>query len=176
MSESVQERAAHIKLLLMDCDGVLTDGRIWILEGGEDQKAFSTLDGLGLDLLHRAGLVSGIISGRRSSAVQRRASALGMTYIHLGHMDKVNAFLETLSAAGVSAGEVAYVGDDLNDIPLLRRSRLGVAVANASAETKENAHYITTANGGSGAIREVIELILKAQGRWANLVAEYVTK
>jgi 3-deoxy-D-manno-octulosonate 8-phosphate phosphatase (KDO 8-P phosphatase) len=176
MSQSVQERAAHIKLLLMDCDGVMTDGRIWILEGGEDQKAFSTLDGFGLALLHRAGLESGIISGRRSSAVERRASALGMTHIHLGHLDKVNAFLETLSAAGVSADEVAYVGDDLNDIPLLRRARLGVAVANASAETKENAHYVTTSHGGSGAVREVVELILKAQGSWSKLVEEYVTK
>jgi 3-deoxy-D-manno-octulosonate 8-phosphate phosphatase (KDO 8-P phosphatase) len=174
MSESIQERAAHIKLLLMDCDGVLTDGRIWVLEGGDDQKAFSTLDGLGLDLLHRAGLQSGIISGRKSSAVERRASALGMTYIQLGHMDKVNVFLETLSAAGVSADNVAFVGDDLNDIPLLRRCRLAVAVANASAETKENAHYITAAHGGSGAIREVIELILKSQGKWADLVGEYL--
>ena len=174
MSESVQERASQIKVLLMDCDGVLTDGRIWVLEGGDDQKAFSTLDGLGLELLHRAGLQSGIISGRASSAVERRAGALGMTYIHLGQRDKLNAFAETLSAAGVTADQVAFIGDDLNDIPLIRRCRLGVAVANASADTKEHAHYITAATGGSGAVREIVELILKSQGKWAELVESYL--
>lgn len=174
MSESVQERAAHIKLLMMDCDGVLTDGRIWVLEGGDDQKAFSTLDGLGLDLFHRAGLKSGIISGRASSAVERRATALGMSYLHLGRSDKANAFEETLSAARVSAEQVAFIGDDLNDIPVMRRCRLGVAVANASAETKEQAHYITTKTGGSGAVREVIELILKSQGKWDEVLRNYL--
>lgn len=173
MSESVQARAAHIKLLLMDCDGVLTDGRIWVLEGGDDQKAFSTLDGLGLELLHRAGITSGIISGRPSSAVERRARGLGITYLHLGRSDKVNAFDETLTMAGISADQVAFIGDDLNDIPVMRRSRLGVAVANACVETKENAHYITAANGGSGAVREVIELILKSQGRWSELIEKF---
>lgn len=174
MSESVQDRASHIKLLLMDCDGVLTDGRIWVLEGGDDQKAFSTLDGLGLELLHRAGLQSGIISGRVSSAVERRASGLGIKYVHLGRGDKVNAFEEILTSAGVTPQEVAFVGDDLNDIPVMRRSRLSVAVANASAETKENAHYVTAATGGSGAVREVIELILKAQGKWSDVIAKYL--
>jgi len=174
MSESLQERASHIKLLLMDCDGVLTDGRIWILEGGDDQKAFSTLDGFGLELLHRAGLKSGIISGRLSSAVERRAQGLGITYVYLGRSDKVNALEEILSAAGISADEVAFIGDDLNDIPVMRRSRLGVAVANASAETKENAHHVTTTAGGRGAVREVIELILKSQGQWEDLVARYL--
>ena len=175
MSESVQERAAHIELLLMDCDGVLTDGRIWVLEGGDDQKAFSTLEGLGLELLHRAGLRSGIISGRPSSAVERRARGLGITFLHLGRSDKLNAFHETLAMAGVSASNVAFIGDDLNDIPVMGKSRLGVAVANASAETKEHAHYVTMATGGSGAVREVVELILKSQGKWSDLVANYLS-
>jgi 3-deoxy-D-manno-octulosonate 8-phosphate phosphatase (KDO 8-P phosphatase) len=175
MNESVQERAAHIKLLLMDCDGVLTDGRIWVLEGGDDQKAFSTLDGLGIELLHRAGLRSGIISGRQSSAVERRASALGMQYVHLGRGDKVDVFEETLRTAEVSTAEVAFIGDDLNDVPLIRRSRLGVAVANASAETKEHAHYVTATRGGRGAVREVIELILKSQSKWDEVVAKYLS-
>ena len=174
MSESVQARAAHVKLLLMDCDGVLTDGRIWVLEGGDDQKAFSTLDGLGLELLHRGGITSGIISGRPSSAVERRARGLGITYLHLGRSDKVNAFEETLSVAHISADQVAFIGDDLNDIPVMRRSRLGIAVANASAETKQNAHYVTAATGGSGAVREVVELLLKSQGRWSELVEQYL--
>jgi len=174
MSESsVNERAARIKLLLMDCDGVLTDGRIWILEDGEDQKAFHTRDGLGLDIWHRSGLKSGIISGRRSSAVERRARALGMNFIHLGLHNKVKAYEETLSDAGVAADQVAYIGDDLNDVPLMSRSGLAVAVGDGSGEAIAQAHYVTKTRGGSGAVREVIALILKAQGRWSELIAEY---
>ena len=135
-SSEVQQRAARIKLLLMDCDGVLTDGRIWLFENGEEQKGFHTRDGLGIDLWHRAGLTSGIISGRESSAVQRRARALGMTYVSLGRSDKEQIFAETLSKARVTNEDVAYIGDDLNDIPLMLQSGLGVAVADASLETR----------------------------------------
>ena len=169
-SSELQQRAARIKLLLMDCDGVLTDGRIWLFENGEEQKGFHTRDGLGIDLWHRAGLTSGIISGRESSAVERRARALGMTYIWQGCEDKERVFAETLAQAGVTNAEVAYIGDDLNDIPLMLRSGLGVAVADASLETRLQAHYVTNLAGGYGAVREVIELILKAQGRWADLI------
>jgi 3-deoxy-D-manno-octulosonate 8-phosphate phosphatase (KDO 8-P phosphatase) len=171
---SVKERAARIKLLLMDCDGVLTDGRIWILEDGEDQKTFHTRDGFGLDIWHRAGLKSGIISGRHSSAVERRARALGMSFIHLGLKDKVKAFEQSLSDAGVSADYVAYIGDDLNDVPLMSRSGLAVAVGDGCDDVVARAHYVTKAKGGAGAVREVIELILKAQDRWYELIAEYV--
>ena len=174
MTPEVQKRAARIKLLLMDCDGVLTDGRVWIFENGEEQKGFHTRDGLGIDLWHRAGLTSGIISGRGSSAVERRARALGMTYVWLGRADKEQVFAETLSKARVSNEEVAYIGDDLNDIPLMLRSGLGVAVADASLETRLQAHYVTNLAGGYGAVREVIELILKAQGRWSDLVRVYL--
>ena len=170
---SVNERAARIRLLLMDCDGVLTDGRIWILEDGEDQKAFHTRDGLGLDIWHRSGLKSGIISGRRSSAVERRARALGMSFIQLGLHNKVKAYEESLSDAGVAADQVAYIGDDLNDVPLMSRSGLAVAVGDGSDEAIAQAHYVTKTRGGSGAVREVIELILKAQSRWSELIAEY---
>ena len=173
-SPEVQQRAARIKLLLMDCDGVLTDGRIWIFENGEEQKGFHTRDGLGIDLLHRAGLKSGIISGRTSSAVERRAQTLGMTFIYQGCEDKLKAFANTLAQARVANAEVAYVGDDLNDIPLMLQSGLGVAVADAAPEAREHAHYVTTAPGGYGAIREVIELILKAQGHWKDLVKHYL--
>ena len=173
-ASEVEQRAARVKLLLMDCDGVLTDGRIWLLEGGEDQKAFHTRDGLGIELLHRAGLRSGIISGRTSTAVERRAQGLGISFLFQGCADKQQAFVETLDQAGVTSAEVAYVGDDLNDIPLMLQSGLGVAVADAALETREQAHYITTAPGGRGAIREVVELILKAQGRWADLVRQYL--
>jgi len=174
-SLSVQERARNIKLLLMDCDGVLTDGRIWILENGEDQKAFHTQDGLGLDLLHRAGLKSGIISGRHSKAVEQRADALGISFVHLGCSDKVEAFEATLAQAGLTAEQVAFVGDDLNDVPLLLRAALAVAVADANHEAKARAHYVTAAKGGRGAVRETVELILKAQDRWHSVVEHYLS-
>jgi 3-deoxy-D-manno-octulosonate 8-phosphate phosphatase (KDO 8-P phosphatase) len=169
-----QQRAARIKLLLMDCDGVLTDGRIWILENGEDQKAFHTRDGLGIELLHRAGLMSGIISGRISIALERRAQSLRVSYLWQGREDKREAFAGTLAQARVSNEEVAFVGDDLTDLALMAQAGLAVAVADAAAEVRERAHYVTTANGGNGAIREVVELILKAQGRWDDLVKSYL--
>lgn len=169
----IEDRARHIKLLLMDCDGVLTDGRIWLFEDGEEQKGFHTRDGLGIELWHRAGMKSGIISGRKSSAVERRARGLGMSFVVQGVTEKVQAFTETVAQAGVTNEEVAFIGDDLNDIPLMMRSGLGIAVADAAVEARERAHYVTQLAGGYGAVREVIELILKAQGRWDELVARY---
>ncbi len=171
----IQERAARVKLLLMDCDGVLTDGLIWLLEEGGDQKTFHTRDGLGIELLHRAGLKSGIISGRVSSAVERRARGLGMSFVCQGCEDKQKAFADMLMQAELTNAEVAFIGDDLNDIPLMLQSGLGVAVADAALETREHAHYVTSAFGGRGAVREVVELILKAQGRWDDLVKYYFT-
>jgi 3-deoxy-D-manno-octulosonate 8-phosphate phosphatase (KDO 8-P phosphatase) len=171
----ILKRATRVKLLLMDCDGVLTDGRIWILENGEDQKAFHTRDGLGIDLLHRAGLKSGIISGRTSSALERRAQSLGVSYLWQGRDDKRQAFADTLAQAQVTNEEVAFVGDDLTDLPLMRQSGLAIAVADAVAEVKAHAHYVTVAKGGKGAVREVVELILKTQGRWDDLVKSYLS-
>ena len=173
-SSEVEQRAARIKLLLMDCDGVLTDGRIWIFDNGEEQKGFHTRDGLGIDLWHRAGLRSGIISGRTSSAVERRAQALGMTYVWQGRAAKDQVYAETVAQAGVTNEEVAYIGDDLTDIPLILQSGLGVAVADASLETRLHSHYVTQLAGGYGAVREVIELILKAQNRWTDLIRIYL--
>lgn len=173
-SSDVQQRAARIKLLLMDCDGVLTDGRIWLFENGEEQKGFHTRDGLGIDLWHRAGLKSGIISGRTSRAVETRARGLGMAFIKQGCKDKQEAFADTLAQAEVTSEEVAFIGDDLNDIPLMMQSGLGIAVADAALETREHAQYVTKTVGGQGAVREVIELILKSQGRWDELVRRYV--
>ena len=173
-SSDVQQKAARIKLLLMDCDGVLTDGRIWLFENGEEQKGFHTRDGLGIELWHRAGLKSGIISGRKSSAVEARARGLGMSFVRQGCEDKQGAFADTLALAEVTNEEVAFIGNDLNDIPLMRQSGLGIAVADAALETRERAHYVTKTVGGQGAVREVIELILKSQGRWDELVSRYV--
>ena len=173
MTASVQERIRRIKLLLMDCDGVLTDGRVWLFDNGEEQKGFHTRDGLGIELWHRAGLQSGIISGRNSTVVTRRAQGLGMSFVVQGVKDKVQAFTETVAQAGVTNDEVAFIGDDLNDIPLMLRSGFAVAVADAAVEARERAHYVTKLAGGYGAVREVIEVILKEQGRWDRLTADY---
>jgi 3-deoxy-D-manno-octulosonate 8-phosphate phosphatase (KDO 8-P phosphatase) len=170
----IEKRAARVKLLLMDCDGVLTDGRITLLPDGDEQKSFHTRDGHGLVLLHRAGLRSGIISGRTSTAVERRARDLGITYVRQGTFDKIVEFEEVLAAARVEEAETAFIGDDVTDIPLMQRVGLAVAVADATEETRAAAHYVTEQRGGFGAVREVAELILKAQGRWAELMRRYI--
>ena len=169
----VEQRAARVQLLLLDCDGVLTDGRITLLADGDEQKSFHTRDGHGLVLLHRAGLQSGIISGRTSRAVTARARDLGITHVRQGTHNKIVEFAEVLAAAGVGEDAVAFVGDDVTDIPLMHRSVFAVAVADAAAEVRAAAHYVTTLPGGFGAVREVCELILKAQGRWAELMRRY---
>lgn len=171
---TIERRAARIKLLLMDCDGVLTDGRLWLLRDGEEQKSFNVRDGLGLELWHRAGLKSGIISGRSSSFVERRARELKIEFVRQGAENKTKNFEDLLRLAGVGDGEVAFIGDDLNDIPLMRRSEFAVAVRDAAEETRSAAHYVTQAAGGFGAIREVVEVILKAQRRWAELTEKYL--
>jgi 3-deoxy-D-manno-octulosonate 8-phosphate phosphatase (KDO 8-P phosphatase) len=172
--EEVERRAAAVKLLLLDCDGVLTDGRITLVEGGDEQKSFHTRDGHGLVLLHRAGLRSGIVSGRRSRLVAARAADLGVAYVRQGALDKLEVFEDLLDEAGVEPSAVAYVGDDVVDIPLMRRCGLAVAVADATDDTREAAHYVTRLPGGFGAVREVCELILKAQGRWDELMKRYL--
>ena len=173
--EEVERRAAGVKLLLLDCDGVLTDGRITLVEGGDEQKSFHTRDGHGLVLLHRAGLRSGIISGRTSQLVSMRASDLGIAHVRQGALDKLAAFDELLAEACVGPSEVAFVGDDVVDIPLMLRSVLAVAVADAGRDTRAAAHYVTRLPGGFGAVREVCELILKAQGRWDELMKRYTS-
>ncbi|HEX7955588.1 MAG TPA: HAD family hydrolase [Pyrinomonadaceae bacterium] len=170
----VERRAARVRLLLLDCDGVLTDGRITPVEGGEELKSFHTRDGHGLVMLHRAGLRSGIISGRRSRLVELRAADLGVSYVRQGALNKIEVFESLLEEAGVPAEEVAYVGDDVVDIPLMRRSGLAVAVADATPDTLAAAHHVTRLPGGAGAVREVCELILQAQGCWDELMKRYL--
>ena len=170
----IYERAKRVRLLLMDCDGVLTDGRITLVGDEDEEKSFHTRDGHGIVLLHRAGLQSGIISGRTSTLVVRRARELKMAHVRQGTWDKIKDFEEVLTEARVSAEETAFVGDDVTDIPLMRRSVLAVAVADATEETLAHAHYVTRLPGGAGAVREVCELILKAQGHWEDLMKRYV--
>ncbi len=175
---SIERRASRIKLLLMDCDGVLTDGTLMLLENGEEQKTFNVRDGHGIVLLHRAGLKSGIISGRSSSFVERRARELGMDqqYVCQGSLDKIKDFDDMLARTEVEETEVAFIGDDVTDIPLMQRVEFSVAVADAVAETRSVAHYVTQAPGGRGAVREVAEIILKAQGHWTTLMQRYFAR
>jgi 3-deoxy-D-manno-octulosonate 8-phosphate phosphatase (KDO 8-P phosphatase) len=172
-TEDIDSRAQRIKLLLMDCDGVLTDGQLELLENGDEQKTFHARDGQGISLFHRAGWKTGIISGRTSSAVERRAQDLKMAYVRQHARDKIPALEEILTAAKVARDECAYIGDDVGDIPVMLRVGLAVAVADAVEETKQAAHFVTKLKGGRGAVREVTDLILKAQGRWEELMKQY---
>ena len=159
----------------MDCDGVMTDARIWLTPDGDELKAFHARDGQGISVWHRAGWQSGIISGRASSSVERRSHELKMKYVHQYAKNKIIALEEILAEANLSVDECCYIGDDLGDIAVMRRVGLAVGVADAAEDTKAAAHYMTTLDGGNGAVREVIEFILKAQDRWDELVAQVTT-
>ena len=174
-TDDVLHRAQRIKLLLMDCDGVLTDARIWLTADGDEQKAFHVRDGQGISVWHRAGFKSGIISGRAGSSVERRAHELKIEFVYQYAKDKVVALETITAAAGVSAEECCFIGDDLGDIGVMRRVGLAIAVADAAEDAKAVAHYVTRLKGGQGAVREVIELLLKSQNRWDELVAHATT-
>ncbi len=165
---------AAIKMLVMDVDGVFTDGTVIISDEGVQSRRFSFLDGHGIKLWHRAGLTSAIISGKDSPATVIRAKQLDIEHIATGCTKKLPAFESLLAQTGLKADQVACVGDDLLDLPLIRRAGFGVAVANAVDELKEAADYITTRTGGCGAVREVVEHILKAAGKWEKLMERYV--
>ncbi len=177
-SQEVLDRARKLKVILMDVDGVLTDGKLYYLPGHDgamvETKGFNTQDGLGLYLCADAGISTGVISGRNSPATVERCRMLNMKYVYQGHLEKVAAFQEVLEDAGVTADQVAFIGDDLTDVPLFRRCGLGVAVANARDEVKAAAHYVTETAGGEGAVREFIEIVLKSQGLWEQAVAKYM--
>jgi len=167
----IGERARRIKLLLMDCDGVLTDGRIWLTADGDEAKAFHVRDGQGIVLLHRAGVQTGIISGRTSAATERRANELGMNFLRQGVSEKVAVFNDLMEEVGLAADECAYIGDDVADLEIMRRVGLAVAVADAADAAKHVAHFVTTAAGGNGAVREVCETILQVQEHASRTLA-----
>ena len=174
--EDVIERAKKVRLLLLDCDGVLTDGRIQMTAGGDETKAFDVRDGHGIVMLQRAGIKVGIISGRRSSVVQARVQELGIAHLHEMAWTKTEPFRQILAEEGLAETAVCFVGDDVVDIPLLRRAGLAVAVADAVEEVRRYAHYTTRRKGGRGAVREVIELILKSQDKWNELMKRYTSE
>jgi len=175
-------RARKIKLFLMDVDGTLTDGGVCLLsttsaEGTgspvvSEMKVFNAHDGQGLSLAHTMGIQTGFITGRSSPAVTRRAAELKVTFVFLGQATKDEAFEECVRRAGVTEEEVAYLGDDLPDIPLAQRAGLAVCVADGAPELSAVCHLTTHRAGGHGAAREVVELILKAQGRWEEAVPQ----
>ncbi len=174
ISLAVRQRARKIRLLLVDVDGVLTDGHIYLqsLPDGSaaEMKVFSAYDGAGLKLARAVGLRTGLITGRNSPAVTRRAQEVGMDFVFQDRGEKLSAYEEILREAGLQDAEVAYVGDDLPDLPVLVRVGLAVAVANAAPEVKRAAHHVTARAGGEGAVREVVELLLKVQGKWAQAI------
>lgn len=154
------DRAKKIKLLIMDCDGVLTDGRLYFSANGEELKVFNVKDGQGIVFWHEAGFKSAIISGRESIIVNKRATELGISYIRQGSYDKTRCFLEILKEENISADEVAYIGDDIGDIDLLKIVGFPVAVADAVEKVLSFVVYKTKAKGGYGAVRELIDLLL----------------
>lgn len=164
--KTLHQRCIAIEMLIVDVDGVLTTGGIVYGSADLECKLFHVRDGSGLKLWHQAGKRSGLLSGRSSPVVDRRAAELGIGFVVQGSADKLPAYQSLLTAAGVTTGSVGYIGDDLPDLPPMQVCGLAVAVADACAEVRANAHYITRAPGGRGAVREIIELILRCQGHY----------
>ena len=174
ISPALKKRAAQIKVILMDVDGTMTDGGVTLLSQAGDTaleiKTFDAHDGQGLTLARTAGLLTGCITGRESTALLRRAREMKMEFIYMKQPLKMPAYEEILQKAGVADFAVAYIGDDLPDIPLMRRAGLAVAVGDAVPEVKKAAHYTTKALAGRGAVREAIELVLKSKGIWEEMI------
>jgi 3-deoxy-D-manno-octulosonate 8-phosphate phosphatase (KDO 8-P phosphatase) len=163
--DTLIERANDIRLLVLDVDGVLTDGRLIFSPRGEEQKCFHVRDGAGMVQLLKTGIQIAVISGRQSRAVERRMSELGVTWVRQGISDKLAALRELLDILALGPQAVASVGDDTPDLPIFEVARLAIAVADAHQSVKSQAHFITQANGGQGAVREVCDLILESQRR-----------
>ena len=177
MDAKILEAASRIKLLLMDVDGVLTNGRLYTLPGPDgtavETKGFDSQDGIGLQWLSWYGIKTGVISGREALATTVRAAQCKMAYVYQGHIEKIPILEEILADAKIDSSEVAYIGDDFTDIVIMHRVGLAIATANARAEVKSQAHYVTSVPGGEGAVREVVEMLLKAQGLWPKIQKHY---
>ena len=200
-TRSALARAKKIKLLLFDVDGVLTDGKIWVFpapggprtetlaqavqHGGTggfalvshdyvEAKGFHAHDGTAISLARLAGIRTGLITKRISETVALRARDLKVEHVHHGIQDKLTVFEQIVEQEGISAAEATFVGDDVIDLPVMRNCGFAVAVANARAEVKREAHYVTPHAGGDGALRDAVEFILKAQGKWKSVVSEYI--
>jgi 3-deoxy-D-manno-octulosonate 8-phosphate phosphatase (KDO 8-P phosphatase) len=170
----VLDKAASVRLVIFDVDGVLTDGRLYFGQHGDKLKAFHSRDGHGMKMLQDAGIAIAILSGRRSTAVERRMADLRIQHVHLGTEDKRRVFEELRSRLGLEPGQIAYVGDDLIDLPVMTRVGLAVAVEDADPFVKRHADWITPSPGGRGAARDVCELVLEAQGLLEALRGGYL--
>jgi len=172
--------AAKIRLLLMDVDGVLTDGKLFGVPDANgnivETKGFDSQDGIALQWLAWNGIDTGVISGRVSPATEARAKQVKMKYVYQGHIEKIPILEEIMRTAGLESSQVAYIGDDFTDIVVMNRVGLSIATANARPEVKSSAKYVTSVPGGQGAVREVVELLLKAQGHWDGLLKKYEVK
>ncbi|HXY40861.1 MAG TPA: HAD hydrolase family protein [Vicinamibacteria bacterium] len=175
--EDVLARAARVRLLLMDVDGVLTDGTYWHVPDGKgglaEVKAFDSQDGLALQWLRRAGIKAGIISGRVSVATEERARSAGFEFVYQGHLEKIPILDEVLERSALEPSQVGYLGDDYTDVVIMHRVGFAVATANARPAVKAEAHWVTGRTGGQGAVREAVELILEAQGRLQAILDHY---
>jgi 3-deoxy-D-manno-octulosonate 8-phosphate phosphatase (KDO 8-P phosphatase) len=168
-SLSFRAKARRIKLLLLDVDGVLTDGGIYLDDRGVESKRFDVRDGQGITLLQRAGIKAGIVTGRSSDVVRHRARELGVEIVYQGVADKAHAYEEIKHLTGLADEEIAYMGDDIGDIPVLRRAGLAITVKESWVATSR-VDYVTRASGGHGAVREIADLLLRATGAWKNLL------
>jgi len=173
LDEELLKKIRPIRLLILDVDGVLTDGRIIMNDNGQEIKHFDVKDGHGIKIMMRHGIDVVFLTGRRSEVVEHRARDLGVGEVHQGIWNKVEAFEEILRRRNLDRDHVAYVGDDVVDIALLKRVGFSVAVADASEDVKKTADYVTKKSGGRGAVREVCEIILKAQEKWDEVATRY---
>jgi 3-deoxy-D-manno-octulosonate 8-phosphate phosphatase (KDO 8-P phosphatase) len=171
--DELQRCAKLIKLVIFDVDGVLTDGRLYFNNQGEETKAFYSRDGLGIKMLLLAGIEVAIITGRQSTIVARRAAELGIKHVYQGQPNKVAAFYDCIQTVNVTTEQVAFMGDDINDLAVMKLVGFSIVPPNATLETQASAHWVTTAHGGEGAARELCDLILKTQNKWHDVLKFY---
>ncbi len=174
LTSNLLKKASKIKLLICDVDGVLSDGKVYFTSNGDELKNFNIKDGLGIKLLQSAGIQVAIITGRQSTIVERRAHELNIKHIYQGNSDKRQTFQNILSSLKLKPEEVAHIGDDLPDLPIMRSSGLGIGVADAHDFVIKNADWVTKAKGGEGAVREVADLLLTAQNKLDSLLNSYL--
>lgn len=169
-----RQRALPVRLAIFDVDGVMTDGSLFFCDDGKEYKAFNSLDGHGLKMLRQTGVESAIITGRNSQVVTHRAKNLGIHHVYQGVDNKLDAYLHLLDKLGLQMEQTAYMGDDVVDLPVMTRCGLAISVPAAPCEVQQYAHLVTQREGGHGAVREACEFIMKAQGHYAALLAEYL--
>lgn len=172
--QATLERAKQIRLVIFDVDGVLTDGTLYLGDDGQEYKAFNSKDGLGMKLLQKSGVEIGIITGRTSNVVALRMESLGIRYVYQGQRHKVPAFEELRDKLGLEDAQIAYVGDDVIDLPVMRRVGLAITVQDAHPLAREHAHWQTRSGGGRGAAREICELLMQAQGTLEKAFEQYL--